>query len=189
MAISVEDGSGVSDAVSYVTVTEANTYWSVRAGGTEWTALSDAQKEQALIRASSFVDNQKLHPFRGTRKTSGQGMQWPRVGAVERFGPAVESDEIPGLVKRAVMSVSLLASTTDLEPVLSRGGRVTSESVGPISRSYAPDAPGHDVIMAVEGMLAPLIRDTKEAVGMYVPTESTQEDGFPFRIGMHDHNG
>lgn len=185
MALVIEDGTGNAAADSYVDATTADAYW-LKRNNTAWAALTTAAKEAALIGATAFVDNQHLHPFRGTRKTASQALQWPRTGAVERNGPAIGDSEIPVLVTRAVLAVSHLAATTDLQPVLARGGRVTSEAVGSISRSYAPDAPGHDIILAASGLLAPLIRG-KDTVGAWAPPDSIADEPFRVQPGMFDH--
>lgn len=53
MALTVEDGTGLVDADSFVTLEEADAYHTA-AGSTNWTG-TDESKEQALRRASRFL--------------------------------------------------------------------------------------------------------------------------------------
>jgi hypothetical protein len=70
-------------------------------------------------------------------------------------------------------------------PDLDRGGRITSESVGGISTSYAADAPAGAVIQAVDGLLKPLLRCRRDSRGPRWVGRDDSDYGADFALGMH----
>lgn len=163
MTLVVEDGTGLANANSYVSVTEADAYWAgMGADGTSWQALTTAQKEAALILATRYINNAGIFRYRGTRKSYEQRMEWPRTGAAERNGPAIPDTVVPWRVKDAVLAASLEATKGALEPRLKRGGKVVSSRVDAISVTYATDAPATDTLVAVDGLLGPLLRTGRD---------------------------
>ena len=61
----VEDGTGLPNADSYVSVEFADTYFSAR-GVSVWATLTNTVKEQLLIKATDFIDN--IYQWNGKRK-------------------------------------------------------------------------------------------------------------------------
>ncbi len=60
---------------SYVSLDEANTYFSERLGADYWSTLDDEQKEKALITATKKIDRL---PFIGCKQNPAQPLQFPR---------------------------------------------------------------------------------------------------------------
>ena len=60
---------------SYVSLEEANTYFSERLGADYWSTLEDEQKEKALITATKKIDRL---PFIGYKQNPAQPLQFPR---------------------------------------------------------------------------------------------------------------
>lgn len=60
---------------SYVTISQANTYFTNRRNVTNWTSLTATNKEIALIQAARELDRYR---FYGDRYYESQGMQFPR---------------------------------------------------------------------------------------------------------------
>jgi hypothetical protein len=91
----VEDGSGLSDANTYVGVYEAD-LWFANDPGTvdKWNVLTTGQKEWILRKASALVD--QLVVWRGARTVVGQAMEWPRDGCTDSSGSVVRIVSIPG---------------------------------------------------------------------------------------------
>lgn len=130
MAFVVEDGTGVTGANSYASVAELDAYAEYRIDTTQYAAYSTAQKEAALVVASSdWLDGQ--HSFRSEPLTETQGLFFPTV-----------DDELPDAIKNAAMKAALLQLQdlllVDLSTV-STSGEVESESkaVGPLSTSVS----------------------------------------------------
>lgn len=75
MAIVVEDGTGKTDANSYVTVTEAREYATAR----NVTLGDDAEVEAFLTNAMDYLEVQKYKGKR-TYPDKPQALSWPRTG-------------------------------------------------------------------------------------------------------------
>ncbi|MBY0430329.1 MAG: hypothetical protein K2Q10_03955 [Rhodospirillales bacterium] len=147
----VEDGSGLGDANAYLAVAEADSYHALR-GNAAWAAAEDAAKEAAIVRATDTLD--WSYGWRGA--PAGGALSWPRTGAADDTGRALVG--VPEAVRRACAELALRALSGELRPDLPRGGRITHESAGPISVSYAAEAPAETVRPAVEALLRPLLR-------------------------------
>ena len=64
--MTVEDGTGLVDSNSYVTVAFADSYLESM-GVAAWGALQQSRKEVLLVKATDYVDN--TYRWRGTKKT------------------------------------------------------------------------------------------------------------------------
>lgn len=125
MAIVVEDGSGVTNANSYASIADLDSYAEYRL---DLSGYTTAQKESALVIASAdWVDG--YHSFRGDKLVSTQGLKFP-----------TDVDGLPDDVVTAALKAALLQLQglllVDLSAA-SQSGDVESESksVGPLSKS------------------------------------------------------
>lgn len=129
----VEDGTGLVNADSYVTVEFADSYFSTR-GITEWTELTQTKKEQALIRATDYIDN--IFQWCGKKATNTQSLRFPRVNLVDYEGQSVEG--VPTCLKQAVCDASLLSvNGTELFQTKNENGDVVSETITTLSFTYS----------------------------------------------------
>ena len=64
-----------ANANSYVTLTEANTYFETVPDSSTWTDKTDDQKNRALISATRWIDS---FVFYGDRCDDGQALKFPR---------------------------------------------------------------------------------------------------------------
>ncbi|HOC55688.1 MAG TPA: hypothetical protein PKI20_08715 [Verrucomicrobiota bacterium] len=71
-----EDGTGRTDANSYATVAEADSYFEAHLYASAWTAATAGTKAAALVMATRLVDSQ--YQFHGYRAHDTQALQWPR---------------------------------------------------------------------------------------------------------------
>lgn len=138
MALIVEDGSGLANAESYVSVAGAEAYATAR--GLAFSASPADPAEQALRRATQWLDAVFLASFPGQR-TNGrsQALQWPRVGAHDSEGEAIASDEIPVEIVHATIEAAVreLKSPGSLSPDVTPGKIKKSAKVGDIAVEYA----------------------------------------------------
>lgn len=111
MTLIVEDGTGLANANSYASLTEANAYHDARLHALEWTAATDATKEKALALATTTLDAMVV--WQGDRMTGEQALAWPRSGAAFD-GFEVEDDSVPAPVKRATSELARLLIAEDL---------------------------------------------------------------------------
>lgn len=121
---------------SYVTETEADTYFETRIDSANWIAASTELRESALVTATLLIDD---HAWIGAAVSSSQALAWPRNNAIYNdtrlgFNVTIGNTVIPSQVKEAVYEQAL--HLIDNEDIL-QGKTQTFESisVGPISIS------------------------------------------------------
>ena len=114
MVMVVEDGSVVTGANSYVSLAEADTYLASSITASVWTALDDTAKENLLIVASRWLDQQAT--WGGYKYDEDSAMRWPRTGAYDRDNLPVAEDEIPQQLREAVMELALFFATPENDP-------------------------------------------------------------------------
>jgi Putative DnaT-like ssDNA binding protein len=111
MAIIVEDGTGKTDANSYASVAEANAYFANRPSqDAVWDNAGSAEKQEALILATAYLDAEYGGQWAGTKRTMDQALDWPRTDAVTTDGHSIEISEIPARLKRATFELAVLSS-------------------------------------------------------------------------------
>ena len=146
---------------TYLSVTDANTYWSNR-GNADWSAASTTAKEAALREATQYVDG--AFDFIGNQIIENV-LAWPRAGVVIETGNfrgiAYDSDTIPPQVKNAVAELALEALTARLAPSQARGGAVKREKVDVIEVEYMDFAPSGKVYSFAAMILKPLTTGSK----------------------------
>lgn len=175
MTIEVEDGTGKSNAVSYLSASDANTYHAAR-GNDAWSDEDTATQEQALIRATAALDSWLRGCWRGVKKTSTQALAWPRIsaqgsttGVTDEDGYELSTAAVPLVVKQATAEVALIELTERfIQQSVSRDNTVSSESVGPISVSYRADAPTNKRYPHVEALLRGVANVAGTQIGMNV---------------------
>lgn len=156
MALIIEDGSIVSGANSYATVSGANAYFTAL-GDTRWTTgRTDTQREQAILKGMKYIEGLN---WKGTTVSGTQPLQFPRTGLTDRDGRDVDEDTVPNVVIKALYEASVRAiSGEDLLPDLPRGGRVSAEQVGSISRAYSTTAPAGTVFTSIKVLLRGMLK-------------------------------
>ena len=116
MAFIVEDGSGVEDATAYVAVAFVDEYHTDR-GNVGWAGANDV-KQQAIVKATDYIDKRFGKRFRGLRKSRQQALEWPRINAFDDDGfLLIGSDDIPRALQKACAEYALRALVlTQLAP-------------------------------------------------------------------------
>lgn len=182
MPLIVQTNLGAAGADSYVSLAEANAYFTARSNAT-WDAADDEVKEAALRAATQYVDT--IVRYKGVRLSASQDLEWPRSGVTDWSGYEVAG--VPSRVKQATSELALRALSEDLYVDLDRGGAISSESVGPISVSYRGDAPVGKTFRSAMQLLAPYVRAVDD---LAMPHKGDGDAADPiFTIGMFDDNG
>uniref|UniRef100_A0AAU6W0F9 Virion structural protein n=1 Tax=Pseudomonas phage Pavpe01 TaxID=3138545 RepID=A0AAU6W0F9_9VIRU len=155
IVIVVEDGTGKSNANSYVSVADARIYAKNRG-----VILSDDDDVIAawLINASDYLLTFECE-YVGYRTNPTQALSWPRTDAISNCRPIVGPDEIPAqIVFAQCQCVIAQHNGIDLMPTYTASDFVTEETVGPLTTKYAdPLAVGlKPTITSVDALLAPL---------------------------------
>ena len=129
----VENGTGLTDANSYVDVTFADDYFTAR-GVSGWETLETTQKEQALIKATDFIDN--VFQWKGKKATTEQALRFPRINLTDYEGNVITG--VPTCLKQAVCDTAILSSSgTELFQTQNENGDVVSENITQLSFTYS----------------------------------------------------
>lgn len=133
MAFTVEDGTGLDNANSYVTLAYVNEYHADR--GNDLWAGTDVKKQQAIIRATDYVEKRFSTMFKGVKQSRSQALSWPRFNAVDNSGHLFsEEDNIPRKLKMAIAEYALRAlkqGELSPDPGLPVAGQSNDSSITP----------------------------------------------------------
>lgn len=138
MALVIEAGQGLPNSNSYASVADLRAYAAARGASLPATgSAGDAACEVLLIKAMDRMEAERDN-YQGDRVSSTQALSLPRVG-MWVDGWEILSNEIPRTAIYAQCAFAIEAQTTDLMPntAANASGPVTSETVGPVSITYA----------------------------------------------------
>lgn len=152
MTLTVENGTGLATAESYISVADADAR-ATAFGNTAWTG-TEAAKEAALRRATAYLEQQYRNRWKGTRLLRDQALSWPRYGA-EVDGYDIDSTVVPREVANVCADLAAKALTTTLSADVER--TAIREKVGPIEVEYSPYSPTSTRYVAVSDALAPFL--------------------------------
>jgi hypothetical protein len=127
--------AGASNANSYVTLAEAETYMETRLHKTAWEDAESSEKEAALIWAARLID--RTMRFNGTKVASTQALAWPRSGLTDESGFAVAENSVPQIIKDLQVELAFLLLSSDRTAESSVGAQgITDIKAGPVSLSF-----------------------------------------------------
>ena len=135
MAFTVEDGTGLFNANSYLSVADADTYHTDHIDPTEWSGASQGDKEKALRLATQYLDVRYDGKWKGERSNRDQALAWPRANAQDNDGYYYDNNELPQRLKNSVAELALRVIKGDtLLGDITKPGTIKSKSVkaGPI---------------------------------------------------------
>lgn len=99
MSLIVEDGTGVSNANTYIPEIEANALLAEDMYASGWIDLTAEQKEATLKSATRYLD--MYFDYSGDKVYADASLRWPRRGVYDLDGVAVSSGAVPAPVKYA----------------------------------------------------------------------------------------
>lgn len=99
----VEDGTGLTNANAYISLSYAATYHALRSNGL-WADASESDRVSAIVLATDYLDYRWT--FVGEKLTAEQALAWPRANAIgaDRI---LYKDVVPEPVKRACAEYAL----------------------------------------------------------------------------------
>lgn len=156
MTLVVENGTGLANAESYVSVSAADTYHSNR-GNTAWAALATPAKEAALRKATDYIGQAYGHRFKGYRSTKTQALDFPRTELPipgDPDGDFYATSAIPAALSNACFELALRASSASLLADTSQA--IKREKVGQLETEYQDFTVPGVRYPAVDGLLLPL---------------------------------
>ena len=127
----VEDGTGLANSESYISVAYADDYH-LKRGNQSWGQMSPTRKEQLLRQASDYITYVFGPSFVGIRAVTGQAMAWPRQLS---DGGYLYSLGVPIEVQQATAELALVANSTPLLPNQTSVAK-KKVKVGPIEVEY-----------------------------------------------------
>jgi len=163
MALTVEDGTGLSTADSYLSQANADTYIANHGNSTDWSGATSDQKDEALRLATQWLDLTYGQRWKGIRSNSDQALDWPRSGVSDRDGRAIDTDELPQKLLDATAEMALrhITETDGIMPDEADAAPVKQEKikVGEIEESvtYAAPKPQAKRFTIVTRLIADLI--------------------------------
>lgn len=93
MALTITATPKDASANSYVTLADANYYFSTKFKSADiWAELSDDQKSQLLIESTRMLE---VFVYGGLKTTNTQALSWPRTNLVNQNGQTVDPNTIP----------------------------------------------------------------------------------------------
>ena len=168
MSLVVEDGSGIYNADSYISLADARAY-AEKYGVT--LPANDTAAEVALRQGALYVGLQE-RCFSGSRLTTMQALAWPRTGATDAYGNEYADGDMPSrLGFSQVYAAAEYAAGTDVRAT-DDGKAVASEEVtGAVAVSYFNNGKTGGAVVITRAMdaLSPLL-------------VSCGNSGFEFRV-------
>jgi hypothetical protein len=156
--MTVEYGTGLSDAESYVDISFADNYLSYR--NPSWTGKNEVEKSVALVIATDFIDNMFL--WKGKKKSQEQALAFPREHLSDNDGFIISG--IPSKLMQAVCdAASAYINGDTLFQTDDEKGAVVSENVpGAVSITYdvSKKKSGSTVYQTINKRLSGLFIDT-----------------------------
>lgn len=136
MALTVEDGTGLANADSYLSAADATAYLAAHGNPSAWAGADLATQEEALRLATQYLDLEYGGSWKGFRVRSVQALDWPRCAVSDRDDFEVASDAVPQQIKDSAAEAASrhLTETGRLMPDIAAPGDIKSEKVkvGPI---------------------------------------------------------
>lgn len=159
MTLIVETGAGLTNAQTYASAATVLAYCNSH-GLPNFAALTALEQEPVVLRAMRWLESTYRGKWKGQRSDIDQALAWPRVGVADEDQLSIDSDVVPQVVIDALcLAAEREALGVDtLAPDLDRGGMVTQETIGPMSVSYARNAPGSTTFPAIARLLTGVTR-------------------------------
>ena len=154
MALVVEDGTGKTDAESYISVTDADTRQAAL-GETEWAGFATETTEQLLRKATIYMTQKDRAAWKGYRTSTTQILCWPRSGVVVDTSTAIDIDSLPTDIANACSDLALTANDGDLLADTTRP--VIEKTIGPLTTKYGEGSAQATRYNAVSAILQPYL--------------------------------
>lgn len=184
MAFTVEDGTGLAAANSYISVADADTRLEQHPDRESWKALSTQQREVALRFATAYLDS-KYRWFGDTFNSPTQALQWPRTKNEDDKGEEIAGGTVPDQLERATTAIALevaKASTLssgaeDLTAEIEASGAIKSFQIETLAITFDRGAAreGGGLLREFMGKRFPQIELTLASIGMLRGQEDLAE--------------
>lgn len=151
MSIVTETGTGSASSESFCSVADSLAYHAAR-GNTTWATITTTQQEQALRRATDYMEAVYSQRWAGTRTTSVQALSWPRYNVFIN-GYVMLSSSIPRAIINACSELALRAAGGEL--LSDSTQQKTRTKVDVLEVEFDKYSPQSTQYLAITAMLAP----------------------------------
>ena len=151
MSLVVETGTGSATGESFCSVSDALAYHAAR-GNATWATITTTQQEQALRKATDYMEAVYSQRWAGTRTTSVQALSWPRYNVFVN-GFVTLSSSVPRAVINACSELALRASTGEL--LSDSTQQKTRTKVDVLEVEFDKYSPQSTQYLAITALLAP----------------------------------
>ena len=170
MALIVEDGTGLANADSYISLANAIAYLNTRNLPSlplvdPFLNADQGDQENALRIATEYMVSEYRFRWAGYRRTQVQSLDWPRVwvpitdaagyGGYGGYPAYFDPNSVPAQVAQACADLATRALSADLAPDIERIEKTVR--VGPISVEYDTNQAVATLYRAVKNKLAPFL--------------------------------
>ncbi len=108
----VEDGTGLADATSYLSVAEANVILEANPHVYPvWSARGTSDRQKLLVWATRVLD--AAVRWYGRKTVESSALRWPRTGVVDRDGVALAATVLPPALKLATATFAASLGVAD----------------------------------------------------------------------------
>lgn len=180
MALIVEDGTGLTNADSFISFADASTYLisrnKVSPAGSSFP--TDQTTGEALLRqAADYMEGYYRFQWAGWKVTPYSSLSWPRNGVIltdtgypiyeGRFAYGefiVPNNVVPTLVAQCQAILALYAVDGPLAPVIERV--ITMEKLDILQTNYDPNSPAYTIFREVNMLLLPYLKSVSGTVAL-----------------------
>lgn len=159
MTLIVEDGTGLADAESYISVADADIYHTNR-GNSAWLAVAtELEKEQLLRKATDYMTSVYRFLWQGRRFSNTQALDFPRWDVIIKdTGYSLASNVVPVQVKNSCCEFALRAIDGAL--MIDETQRIIREKVDVIEVEYSEFSPLQTRYAQIDAMLSVFLSTT-----------------------------
>lgn len=140
----VEDGTGLSNADSFVSVAYADTYFTTR-GVSAWASLTN--KEALLIKATDYIEAVYSEAWKGVTLNDTQSLSFPRI--------IDDATVYPERLLKAVCELALKANSSVL--LIDEKQRVLEKKIDVMTIKYAEYSDQKTQYSMVYGLISPYL--------------------------------
>lgn len=154
MALVVEDGTGIATADSYLSLTDASTYFTNHANPTAWVGATTAVQEASLRYAARWLDMK--FTWIGYIGIFTQNLGWPRIYARFDHDEGHTLDAVPGRLKEAQCEAALShIKVSPLNLVKAPNSQIEDVAAGSVRVRFnqnIPDADFNYIVGLLKGL-------------------------------------
>ncbi len=150
---------------TYITISEADTYFEHSINGEDWASLGDGDKIRALASATRMFQRTK---WQGdpTDVPPTQPLAFPRTGLVDREGNAIADDVVPQDIKdgEAELALALNLDPT-VQDELSSGSNIKRVKADVVEVAFFKQVPGGRYPTVVQEYIQPYTDGSSDVTG------------------------